>query len=163
MKKTFTTFLIIYTLFLCACPKETAIRKASKASFQLSGLTIDAVNATAKAFDAGIIDLSTKDKLADSLKLIAIGGKRFNNTLEIFVRESGENLPTTKIEILNRIFSEEIVTPFLEILQKVKIISAAKAEYLVIAINSLRAAILLISDGFTAANAKVEVRYGNYA
>jgi hypothetical protein len=48
MKKFFTALLIVYSLFLTACPKDSAVRKAAKASFELSGITVDVINATSK-------------------------------------------------------------------------------------------------------------------
>lgn len=155
MKKILLTLIVIYSLvFLLACPKETAVRRAAKASYSLSGLTIDATAATAKAFNAGLIDIQTKDKIANALKKISIGGKYFNQTLERFNVESGAELPADKIAVLNKIFSDEVVAPFLEILQSLKILSADKAEYLRLAINALRSAILTISNGFSSLNAK---------
>lgn len=155
MKKILLSLIVIYSMiFLLACPKkDTAVREAVKASYSLSGLTIDGIAATAKAYNAGIIDVQTKDKIANALKNIAIGGKRFNQTLEKYVQESGENMPTDKIAILNKIFSDEVVTPLLEILQSMKILSADKAEYLRSAINALRAVILTIQNGFNSLNA----------
>ncbi|HEX8637124.1 MAG TPA: hypothetical protein VF692_03600, partial [Pyrinomonadaceae bacterium] len=93
MKKILITLLVISSLFLMACPKETAVRNFAKASYSLSGLTVDTISATTKAYNEQIIDLRTKDKMADALKIIQKGGKRFNQTLELFVRESGQELP----------------------------------------------------------------------
>lgn len=158
MKNIFLVLLVISSLFLLACPKETAVRRAAKASYSLSGLTVDAINATGKAYAAEIIDLRTKDKMANALKTISIGGKRFNQTLEIFVRESGAGeLPPDKLAFLNKIFSDEVVTPFLEVLQTMKVLSPAQSDYLHVAIAALRSAILVISNGFTAAKAVASV------
>lgn len=151
MKNTILSMLVIASLvFLMACPKKTAVENAARASYSLSGLTVDVANATAKAYNAQLINLDTKDKIAGYLKTISIGGKRFNNTLEKFARESGPDLPADKLAILNKIFSDEVVAPFLEVLQTLKILPADRADYLRTAIAALRSAVLVISSGFTA-------------
>lgn len=151
MKKiTISIILIFSLLILSACPKQSVVRQAAKASFQLSGLTVDAVNATGKAYQANLLSAETKNRIADALKKIATGGKRFNQHLEMYFRNHGENIPSDKLEILNAIFSDEVVVPFLEILQALKVLSANDAGYLHSAINALRTAILIISNGFAA-------------
>lgn len=151
MKKFFTSLLIIYSLFLTACPKETAVRKAAKASFELSGITLDVINATSKAYDAGIIGLAAKDRLAAAEKKIAAGGKHFNELLTGFMAQSSNNLTADQITILNQIFSNEVVTPFLQILQELGAISLDQVAYLQTAIAALRSAILVISGTFAEA------------
>lgn len=126
-----------------ACPKETAIRKAARASFELSGITLDVVKAVGKAYDERIISLATKDKLAGHLKLVISGGKKFNQSIE------GLNaLTTAQASVLNTIFSDEIVTPFLAILEEVRALTPAQADHVRTAIAALRAAILIISGTF---------------
>lgn len=148
MKKVFTCLILIYSLFLMACPKTAAVRKAAKASFEMAGIVKDVIAATGKVYDAGIINLATKDRLAAAEKRVASGGKHFNELLAGYIATDPSGVPADKLAILNQIFSNEIVTPFLEILQELKVISPGTATYLTIAIDSLRAAILLISGAF---------------
>ncbi len=152
MKK-FISLILVYSicLLLMACPKETAVRKAAKASFELSGLTVDAIAATAKAYNENLIGLETKDKIADALKLVATGGKNFNQALKKFRDQSGDNLTPDQISFLNVIFSSEVITPFLGILQTLKVLSMNGAKNLLAAINALKVVILLISNGFASA------------
>lgn len=159
MKKILLSLIVIYSMvFLLACPsKKTAVREAVTASYSLSGLTVDGIAATAKAYNAGIIDTPTKDRIANALKTIATGGKRFNQILDKYAAEAAdknEMIPADKMEILNKIFSDEVVAPFLEVLQSMKILSADKAEYLRSAINALRAVILTIQNGFSSLKAE---------
>jgi len=158
MKK-IISLILVYSLCLLmtACPKETAIRKAAKASFELSGLTVDAIAATAKAYNENLISLETKDKIAAPLKVIAVGGKKFNEALKRFYAESGENLPADKLGILKLIFSTELVAPLLEILQELKVVSADRAAYLLSAVNALQAVILIISNGFASVKAEISM------
>ena len=150
MKNLLLSLLVIYTVLLSAACPQNATREAAKASYSLSGLTVDVAKGTARAYQDGIIGIETKDRIANYLKTISIGGKRFNNTLEIFVKESGENLPTDKLAILNTIFNDEVIAPFLEILTALKVLPSEKAQYLRTAIAALRSSILIISAGFTA-------------
>ena len=160
MKKVFTCLLIIYSIFLTACPKDTAVRKAAKASFELSGLTLDVVNATGKAYDAGIIGLDAKDRLAAAEKRVATGGKHFNEILTAFNTQTSGNLTPEQVQLLSKIFSDEVVTPFLTILQELSVISLDQVQYLRTAIAALRTAILVISGtfadaGYTEANRRL--------
>lgn len=144
MKKLLTCLLLIYSLFLMACPKETAVRKAAKASYELSGITLDVVKAVGKAYDAGIFSLAAKDRLAANLKTVIAGGQKFNAAVTAI-----NGVPTdSQTSVLNQIFSDEVVTPFLAILQELKVLSPSQATYLHTAITALRAAILIISGVF---------------
>jgi uncharacterized BrkB/YihY/UPF0761 family membrane protein len=160
MKKFLTVMLIIYSLFLTACPKDTAVRKAAKASYELSGITLDVIHATEKAYNAGIIGLAAKDRLAGFEKHVATGGKHFNDVLAGFIAQTSGNLTADQVSILSKILSDEIVTPFLAILQELAVISLDQVAYLKTAIAALRTAILIISGtiadaGFPDANRRL--------
>jgi hypothetical protein len=158
MKKIILCLTLVYSMvFLTACPKETVLRRAAKASYSLSGLTVDVINATGKAYAAQLINLETKDRLARHLKTISIGGERFNQTLKRYAEE-GTEIPADKLLILNKIFSEEVVAPFLEVLNAIKLLSPEQSAYLNSAINGLRAAILIISGAFTNAGIETNAR-----
>jgi hypothetical protein len=145
MKKILVCLILIWTFLLSACPKDSAVRKAARTSYELSGLTLDAVNATGKAYAQHVIDLPTKNKIANSLKSIAIGGQRFNQVVTALNAANANSVSTDRLALLNQILSEEIVAPFLDILQTLKAISTAQANYLHVAIAALRTAILTIS------------------
>lgn len=144
MKKLLTCCLLIYAIFLMGCPKETAVRKAANASYQLAGITGDVINGVGKAYDAGILSLATKDKLAAQLKLVVSGGKKFNLAIEAL----NATPSPADISILNQIFSEQVVAPFLAILEELKVLLPNQADYLHTAITALRTAILIISGVF---------------
>jgi len=149
MKKILGIFIVLWSLIMVGCPSDSPTRKAAKASFELSGITLDVINATAKAYDAGIISLAVKDKMASAEKRIAEGGAHFNALLEGYIKANPSGvLPTDAIGILNSIFSSDIVTPFLQILESMKAISAGTAATLSKAVSILRAAILVISGVF---------------
>jgi hypothetical protein len=163
MKRFFTAIFIIYSLFLTACPKDSAVRKAAKASFELSGISVDVINATSKAFDAGIIGLAAKDRLAAAEGRIASGGKHFNEILSGYMTSTAGTLTVDQTVILNKIFSDEVVTPFLAILQELSVISLNQVAYLRTAIAALRTAILVISGTFADAGFPQSEWRMNYA
>lgn len=162
MKRFFTALLVVYSLFLTACPKDTSVRKAAKASFELSGLTVDVINATKKAYEAGILSLAAKDRLASYEGKLAIGGKHFNQVLEAFNAQTSGNLTADQVAQLSVILSDEVVTPFLQILQELGAITLDKVEYLRTAIAALRTAILIISETVAQAGYPDAQRRVNY-
>jgi hypothetical protein len=149
MKKILSVFIVLWSLIMCGCPADSPTRKAAKASFELSGITLDVVNATAKAYDAGIISLAVKDKMAAAEKKIAEGGAHFNDLLAGFIKQyPNGQIPADKLGLLNSIFSGDIVTPFLQILEQIKVLSPTQAGYLSAAISTLRTALLVIAGVF---------------
>jgi hypothetical protein len=163
MKRFFTALLIVYSLFLTACPKDTAVRKAAKASFELSGLTLDVINATGKAYEAGILSLAAKDRLAGYEKQVASGGKHFNDALAAFNAQTSGNLSADQVKALSVILSAEIVTPFLQILQELGAVTLGQVAYLQSAIAALRTAILIISETVAQAGYPDAQRRVNYS
>lgn len=158
MKRFLLSMLVICSMFyLQACPKKETLKvQSAKLSYSFSGLTVDAINAVGKAYTEGKISVQTKDKWANKLKFIATGGKRVHQNLEKFINESGANLPTDKAAIISKIFSDEVITPLLEILQDMKLMTADRAEYLRVAINALRTAILTVGSMLGSANIEVQ-------
>jgi hypothetical protein len=163
MKRFFTAILIVYSLFLTACPKETAVRKAAKASYELSGITLDVIHTTEKAYAAGILSLAAKDRLAGYEKRVASGGKHFNDVLVAFNAQTSGNLTADQLGVLNKILSDEIVTPFLAILQELAVVSLDQVAYLKTAIAALRTAILIISETVAQAGYPDAQRRVNYS
>lgn len=160
MKKILLSVIVIYSLLLLtACPQETVVRRAAKASYELSGLTVDVINAVGKAYANNLIDIRTKDDLANKLKTLSVGGMKFNQLLESALKDAnGDETKVTpdKIQNLNKVFSDDVVMPFLEILQLAKVISPANVNYLHSAIAALRTAILTISLGFSSVRAGIK-------
>lgn len=143
MKRTLLAALLIFTsLFHIACPKDSVVRKAARASYELSGLTRDVIAATGKAYDAQILTLDQKNQIARKLQMIAAGGARFN---QIATAANNSNTNPSVITTLNLILSNEITAPFLEILQILGAISPTRADYLQVTLAALRTAILTIS------------------
>jgi hypothetical protein len=145
MKKIVIILVIFWSFLMSACPKDSAVRKAARTSYELSGLTVDAINATGKAYANHVFDLATKNRIANNLKSISVGGQRFNQIVTALNAANTNSVSTDKLALLNQILSEEIVAPFLDILQTLKALSTSQAVYLHVAIAALRTAILTIS------------------
>lgn len=148
------TMLVLSVLFLTAtlgmtgCPSQGGIEKAAKTSLRLSDLTRDAIAATKKAYDGGIISLETKDKAAVQLDKLIAGGKTFNAAVikanEAYKASGKADVST--LRLLDSLLTTEVTAPFLSFLQLLGAVSQGQAPYLLAAINALRAAILLIGS-----------------
>ena len=153
MKQIFLSLLIIYAAFVnLACPQKTAIRKASEASFQLAGSINDAQKAVESAFDGQIIGKATAIKLNDSLRRANDGSVKLTNAVDALRKlyADGAPLPQTKLDVLNLILSDEVITPLLQILDELKIVSASRAPALFAAIASVKTLVIVISSAFPA-------------
>lgn len=143
--------VVIGAITTTACPKDTAVRKAARASYELSGITRDVIAAVNRAYDENIVGVNTKNAIADKLIIISKGGARFNQ-LAMAANNSntsnsnGGSVNLATLATLNKILSEEIAGPFLEILDALKIVSPGQALYLHAALGALRTAILTISS-----------------
>jgi hypothetical protein len=143
--KLLVVFALLYCIVLTACPKDTAVRKAARASYELAGLTHDAIAATERAYNDHILVKEQKDRIAVWLGTIAHGGVKFN---QIATQINGVNAnvtPTGTLNTLNLILSQEIAGPFLQILAELRALTAGQAVFLQAAIAALRTAILTIS------------------
>jgi len=135
--------LVAASISQTACPQETAVNKAAKASYQFSGLTKDVVNAVSRAYDSNIISKSQKDKIADKLIIIARSGGQLNQILAGINKTTG---PTeSQLSTINRVLSQEIAGPFLEIIETLGAVGSSQAAYLRTALSALRTAILVVS------------------
>lgn len=148
--QTITTAVLITALILLttACPSETQIRKAAKASNSLANLTNNVTDAVRAAFQAGTINLETKNKLADALILIAKEGKIFNEML-IANQASAQNnqFPPNIFAQLTTQF-DKVVQPFLDMATTLNLLGPNVNQQLGKTFAALRAAILIISAAF---------------
>ena len=145
-----TAVLLITALVLLttACPSESQIRKAAKASNDLANLTNNVTDAVRIAFQAGQISVETKNKMADALILIAREGKIFNDLL-IANQASAQNgtFPPNVFVQLSGQF-DKVVQPFLEMATTLNVLGPSGNQKLAQTFAALRAAILIISAAF---------------
>jgi hypothetical protein len=135
-------------LLTTACPSENQIRRAAKASNDLANLTNNVTDAVRIAFQAGQINVETKNKMADALILIAKEGKIFNDML-IANQASAQNgtFPPGIFTQLSTQF-DKVVQPFLEMATTLNLLGPSGNEKLAQTFAALRAAILIISAAF---------------
>lgn len=148
--QTLTSAVLITVLVLLttACPSESQIRKAAKASNDLANLTNNVTDAVRVAFQAGQISVETKNKMADALILIAKEGKIFNDML-IANQASAQNgnFPPNIFVQLSTQF-DKVVQPFLDMASTLNVLGPTSNQRLAQTFAALRAAILIISAAF---------------
>lgn len=159
--KSFVLLFAAFALVLVttACPKQSVIRKASAASYQLSGLTRDAIKVTSDAFSAGQISLAQKDHIAEKLVKLAAGGRAFNSLVAEVNKlySTASEIPLSKLDEIQRVFDSGIAAPFLDLLKEIG--GSAMSAQVKRAVELIRTAILGISAALTSFGvAHVEIR-----
>jgi len=136
-------------LLTTACPSQSQIRKAAKASNDLASLTNNVTDAVRIAFQAGQISVETKNKLADALILVAKEGKIFNDMLIANQASAGQDgkFPANIFVQLSTQF-DKVVQPFLDMATQMNLIGQNTNPRLAQTFAALRAAILIISGVF---------------
>lgn len=143
--KSFTIiFTIVLSLLLAGCPKKSQVEKAASASYQLSGLILDLSKATTRAYDENLISTGMASATSNLIRKMNEGAKQLT-TITAELAKTADKPDTAKLQIFNTIFSNEIVSPFLSMLNRLGMIAADKAAYLSTAISALRIAILTIA------------------
>ena len=135
-------------LFNTACPSQSQIRKAAKASNDLANLTNSVTDAVRVAFQAGQISVETKNRLADALILIAKEGKIFNDMLiaNQASAQEGKFPPNIFVQLSTQF--DKVVQPFLDMATQLNLIGQNTNPRLAQTFAALRAAILIISGAF---------------
>lgn len=158
----FLVVVILAVSMLAGCPsgKSDAIRKAAEASYRLPAATVDILDKTKAALDAGTIDAATARKVGTILEPVAkaevvfvgmvraanaaaeraaVLSKMTNKTPDQAAELASLNasLRTQTAEI-KRFFDLEIITPFLGVLEVAKLISGSTAQTVVLAISAAR-------------------------
>ena len=148
--QTMTAAVLITTLVLLttACPSESQIRKAAKASNSLANLTNNVTDAVRAAFQANTINVETKNKLADALIVIAKEGKIFNDMLiaNQASAQSGQFPPGIFQQLTSQF--DKVVQPFLDMATQLNLLGPNANQQLQKTFAALRAAILIISAAF---------------
>lgn len=124
------------------CPSKSTIDKAFDYSQKID-LTAQSAQATAQmAFAENLLTVEQNSYLAPKLQTLTNGAQAFRNAV-ITVKMSGD---TGKVQMLNTLFSEQVVTPFLDVLKDLNLIK--NAPKLVAVIGLIRVAVLAISQAF---------------
>ena len=166
MKQICLTLLVIYAAaFNLACPQKSAIRRANEASYQLAGSINDAQKAVEQAFNQHIIGTDSAIRLNGYLKTANDGSIRLTQAVETLrqIYSDPAQIPRTKLDALNLILSEQIITPVLRILDELKIVGADKAPALFAALGAVKTLIVVIAAAFPGhSNAVSELNRRNF-
>lgn len=152
LKLLLTLFLVIVITFTSACPQNKK-KKAAEASFQFSGLVLDLVRATDRAFTEGLIDVSQKDLAVVSLRKLNAGAKTLNSLVEELTKEN----EASQLVLIQRVLSEEIIDPVLSFLSTLGA-RYSQIEYLRTLISSIRISILTLSNLLSDAGHPIDTR-----
>lgn len=148
-RKVFLPFLLVAILVSqTACPKAKpgTVKAAAEAAKDIGGGTRDAIKAVGEAYRKGLITLAQKDKLADLLLLIAKGGQKGVDAIERLQNDGFTELPADRAALLNKLFSDEVVAPFLKLLTEIGALTDSQSIAIRAAVATLRTTILLLSQ-----------------
>lgn len=140
---------ITITAYTCsgfACNKQNTLSQAAEAAKDIGGGTRDVIKAVGDAYQAKLITLEQKDRLADLLIQIAKGGQKGVAAIEK-LQQQGVSIPTLdQKQILNKLFDDEVVSKFLTLLTELGKLSDAQSASIRLALASVRTAIVLLSN-----------------
>jgi 3-oxoacyl-(acyl-carrier-protein) synthase len=125
---------------------EKRLSQAAEAAKDIGGGTRDVISAVDQAFTEKLITLEQKDKLADLLGLIAKGGQKGVDAIELLQQQGVENPTPEQSKLLMRIFDDNVIAPFLQLLTELGKLSDTSSAAIRAAMISVRAAILLLSN-----------------
>lgn len=137
--------LISYSGYGFACSKEKTLDAAAEAAKDIGGGLRDTTRAVSEAYDKKLITLEQKDKLADLLIQIAKGGQKGVDQIEK-MQKSGSPIGGPEGITLDKIFSDEVVAPFLKLLTELGTLSDSSSAAIRVALASVRTAIVLLSS-----------------
>ena len=146
-----TTMALIAALSLVSIgagpctPSKKTIEQTAETAKDLGGGTRDAIAAVRKAWEKKLITLEQKDQWADWLGEIARGGKKGVDVLDKLVKSGATIIPADTSALLNKIFSDEVVAPFLKFLTDIGKLDEAQSAAIRAAVAGLRTTILLLS------------------
>jgi hypothetical protein len=141
-----TVVLLPSTLAMGPCNRQSTLNSAAEAAKDIGGGTRDVIKAVGDAYQAKLITLEQKDRFADLLKAIAQGGQRGVDAIE-FLQKQGVETPTAEQRInLMRIFDDDVIAPFLNLLTEIGKLSNAQSVAIRAALASVRTAIVLLSS-----------------
>lgn len=128
------------------CNKQKTLEVAAEAAKDIGGGVRDTIKAVSDAYDAKLITLEQKDRLALLLKKIAQGGQRGVDALELLESKGVASLDVPEAKDLNRIFSDEVVAPFLNFLTEMGKLTDTQSAAIRAALVTVRTAIVLLSS-----------------
>lgn len=137
--------IVSYSNFGFACNKQKTLSVAAEAAKDITGGTRDVIKAVGQAYDQKLITLEQKDHLADILLNIAKGGQRGVAAIDALEKSGVTTLNGPNAEALSKIFTDEVVGPFLQLLTELGKLSDSSSAAIRAALVSVRTAIVLLS------------------
>lgn len=140
------------------CNKQKSLSVAAEAAKDIGGGTRDVIKAVGEAFDEKLITLEQKDKLADLLGNIARGGQKGVAAIDALEKAGVTTLSGADAETLSRVFTDDVVAPFLQLLTELGKLSDSSSAAIRAALVSVRTAIVLLSSRIGRADIIREIR-----
>ena len=131
---------------MSGCGGEKQLSQAAEAAKDIGGGTRDVVKAVSEAYQKGLLTLPQKDRFADLLKAIARGGQKGVAVIEALQKAGVSELNGDQRKQLTVIFDDDVVAPFLELLQELGKLSESSSVAIRAALVSVRTAIVLLSN-----------------
>lgn len=144
--------LVVISLVLCSgygfgpCNKQKTLDVAAEAAKDIGGGVRDTIKAVGDAYDKKLITLEQKDRLADLLAAIARGGQRGVDVIDALEKSGVTTLQGSDALTLSRIFTDEVVAPFLLLLTELGKLPESSSAAIRAALISVRTAIVLLSS-----------------
>lgn len=129
-----------------ACDGKKALSESAEAAKDIGGGTRDAIKAVRQAWEQKLITTEQKDKFADLLGAIARGGQKGVAAIDALEKSGVTELTADHRAQLDTLFSDGVITPFLEMITEIAKLSPTSSVAIRAAIATLRTAILLLSQ-----------------
>lgn len=161
-KPAISLLLIAVFLFVpltqAGCGGEKQLKQVAEAAKDISGGTRDVIAAVGQAHDKQLITLQQKDKLADLLIAIAKGGQKGVDVIAALEAAGATSIPSDKQKLLSTIFSDEVTTPFLQLLTELGKLTDSQSAAIRLALGGLRTTILLLSQKIGRSDVEIRIR-----
>lgn len=138
------------------CPKKDALRAAADASYRLPAATNDIIEQVATARDTGLISIETAAQFGKHLNDMARAEVVFVGMVRAAVAANSGNVnadaKSAATAELRKYFDLNIVGPFLNTLELVRLLTADQKQLIMLAITAAKLLIRTIAGGLGSAN-----------
>lgn len=149
-----SVLLIAVSVNLTACPSNKTIKRAFQASEGIASTCETAAETIDTFYTSGTITYEQKEMLIAGLKKVRDGGKSFHRLVDAVWQTYGTNVPADQWERLDRIFDEQILAVFEEILVNARLISGETGQKILTAIAVLRLTLRTVAKLFAEVGVK---------
>lgn len=139
-------FVIVFSLIATGCPQKS-INQAKQSSAKIATYANIGVNVTRDLYRGQLINILTKDKIADGFIVLARSGQLFDAAVLKLEEQYGTNAPPkAEIDKIFAVFDAEIVDRLIDILRSIGV--SGMPDKFAEVINSLKSAVILIAKVF---------------